>query len=47
MYVFGSVVRGEVHGFNGIDIFIVTEKIDEKYEIIVEVYKEVKVPVEL
>lgn len=47
VYVFGSVVRGEYTGASDIDIMVVTERLDIKYDIMVEVYREVEAPVEL
>ncbi len=47
VYVFGSVVRGKYTAASDIDILIVTEKIEEKYKIMVKVYKEIKAPIEL
>ena len=47
VYVFGSVVRGEYTGASDIDILVVTERIDLKYDMMVEVYRSVEAPVEL
>ena len=47
VYVFGSVVRGKYTAASDIDVLIVTEKIEEKYKIMVKVYKEIKAPIEL
>jgi len=47
VYVFGSIVRGRYTGVSDIDIMVVTEKIDLKYEIMVEVYRSMEAPVEL
>ncbi|MEM2926095.1 MAG: nucleotidyltransferase domain-containing protein [Candidatus Bathyarchaeia archaeon] len=47
VYVFGSVVRGEATAMSDIDILIVTEAIERKYEMMVKVYKAVEEPVEL
>lgn len=47
VFVFGSVVRGKFTGASDIDILIVTERIDLKYEIIVSVYQLIDAPVEL
>jgi len=46
--VFGSVVRGEYTASSDIDILVITEKINMKYDIMVGVYKElVYAPIEL
>lgn len=47
VYVFGSVVRGEFTGVNDIDILVVTDRIERKYEMMVRVYKSTEAPVEL
>jgi len=47
LYVFGSVVRGRYTAASDIDILVVTERIGERYMMMVEVYKKVKAPVEL
>jgi len=47
VYVFGSVVRGKFTAASDIDILAVTEAIEKKKEMIVEVYKKMKAPVEL
>jgi predicted nucleotidyltransferase len=47
IYVFGSVVRGEYTGASDIDILVITNNIEKKYEIMVKVYKEIDAPVEL
>lgn len=47
VFVFGSVVKGEYTASSDIDILIVSEKQDLKYDIMVRVYKEVEAPVEL
>lgn len=47
VYLFGSATRGEFTALSDIDILIVTERIDLKYEIMVKVYKNVEDPVEL
>jgi len=47
VYVFGSVVKGRFTGASDIDILVVTEKIDVRHEIIVEVYRQIKAPIEL
>jgi predicted nucleotidyltransferase len=46
--VFGSVVRGEYTASSDIDILVITEKINMKYDIMAGVYKElVYAPIEL
>ena len=47
IYVFGSVVTGRFIGASDIDILVVTNAIDKKYEMIVEVYKSTEAPIEL
>jgi len=47
LYVFGSVVRRKYTATSDIDILVVTEKLQQKYEIIVQVYKSIEAPVEL
>lgn len=47
IYLFGSVVKGSYTALSDIDILVVTENINKKYDIMVKVYKEVKEPIEL
>jgi len=47
VYVFGSVVRGDFTATSDIDILVVTNDLRKKYEVMVEVYREVDAPVEL
>ena len=47
VYVFGSIVRGRYTGASDIDIMVVTERVDLKYEIMIEVYRSIEAPVEL
>ncbi|MBC7091544.1 MAG: nucleotidyltransferase domain-containing protein [Nitrososphaeria archaeon] len=47
VYVFGSTVRGKYTASSDIDMLVVTEKIEEKNRMAVEVYKHVEAPVEL
>jgi len=47
VYVFGSAVSGRLTASSDIDILVITSKIDEKYRMIVKVYKNVNAPVEL
>ena len=47
VFVFGSVVRGKFTATSDIDILVITEKIDMKYEIMTEVYKSIDAPIEL
>ena len=45
--MFGSVVKGYYTGLSDIDILVVTDKIDMKYDIMVRVYSELDAPIEL
>ncbi len=47
VYVFGSVVRGRFTASSDIDILVITERMELKYEIMVEVYRSMEAPVEL
>lgn len=47
IYLFGSAARGELTALSDIDILVLTERLDLKYEIMVKIYKNVKEPVEL
>jgi len=47
VYVFGSAVKGKFTAASDIDILAVTEAIERKKEMIVEVYKKIKAPVDL
>lgn len=47
VYIFGSVVKGYITALSDIDILVVTENIDMKYEMMVRVYREVEAPIEL
>jgi predicted nucleotidyltransferase len=47
VYIFGSVVKGYTTALSDIDILVVTENIDMKYEMMMRVYREVEAPVEL
>lgn len=47
VYVFGSAVRGEATAMSDVDVMVVTEVIERKYEMMVKVYKSVEEPVEL
>ncbi len=47
VYVFGSIVTGKYTGASDIDVLVITKNIDKKYDIIVNVYKEVDAPIEL
>lgn len=47
VYVFGSIVRGKYTAASDIDILVVTKKIEEKYRMMVKVYKKIRAPVEL
>jgi len=47
VYVFGSVVRGNYTVASDIDILVITEKTDKKYEIMTRVYRSIDAPIEL
>lgn len=47
IYVFGSITTEKFTGASDIDVLVITDKIDRKYEIMVNVYKEVEAPIEL
>ncbi len=47
VYVFGSVVRGKFTAASDIDILVVTRRINQKYSMMVEVYRQVDAPIEL
>jgi len=48
VYVFGSVVRGNYTANSDIDIIIITSKIEQKYDMMVAIYKElIYAPIEL
>jgi len=47
IYVFGSVVRGEYTAASDIDILVVTDRLDKKYDMMTEVYHKVDGPIEL
>jgi predicted nucleotidyltransferase len=48
IYVFGSVVRGLCTAFSDIDILIVTENVNLKYDMMVAVYRElIDAPIQL
>ncbi|MBS7641427.1 MAG: nucleotidyltransferase domain-containing protein [Candidatus Bathyarchaeia archaeon] len=47
VYLFGSATRGELTALSDIDILVLTERTNLKYEIMVKVYKNVKEPIEL
>ena len=47
IYVFGSIVTGKYTGASDIDVLVITNNIDKKYDIMVEVYRETDAPVEL
>ena len=47
VYVFGSVVKGRCTGASDIDILVVTDMVDRRYDFMVRVYKAVDAPVEL
>ena len=47
VYVFGSAVTGRYTGASDIDILIVTENIEEKYEMMARAYMATSAPIEL
>jgi predicted nucleotidyltransferase len=47
VYLFGSSVRGRRIAASDIDVLVLTERMDLKYEIMVKVYKAIEEPVEL
>lgn len=47
VYVFGSIVRGKYTASSDIDMLVVTERLGEKYRMMVEVYKKIDAPIEL
>jgi len=47
VYVFGSVARGKFTAASDIDILVITNKPQLKYEMMVHVYKELEAPIEL
>ncbi|WP_440059597.1 nucleotidyltransferase domain-containing protein [Thermogladius sp. 4427co] len=47
VYVFGSVVRGSYTAGSDIDILVVTKRFESRYDIMVDVYKQIDAPIEL
>lgn len=47
VYLFGSTVTGKYTGASDIDILVITDNINKKHDIIVEVYKSTEAPIEL
>ncbi len=47
VYVFGSVVKGRYTAASDIDILVVTDRLDKKYEMMVDVYHKLDAPIEL
>lgn len=47
VFVFGSVVRGRYTAASDIDILVVTDNLSRKYEMMVEVYKQLEAPIQL
>jgi hypothetical protein len=47
LYVFGSLVKGYYTASSDIDILVVTDRIDLKYDMMVAVYKAIEAPIEL
>ena len=46
-FLFGSAVRGTRTAAGDIDVLVVSELVDRKYDVMVSVYKEVLEPVEV
>lgn len=47
VFVFGSTVRGRYTALSDIDVLVVVESLDKKYEIMTKVYREIEAPIEL
>ncbi|MEM2421905.1 MAG: nucleotidyltransferase domain-containing protein [Candidatus Bathyarchaeia archaeon] len=47
VYLFGLIVRGDATTISDIDILVVTEMVERKYDIMVKVYKALKEPLKL
>jgi len=47
VYVFGSVVEGRYTALSDIDILVITNNINKKYEIMAKVYSSIEAPIEL
>ncbi|WP_148682293.1 nucleotidyltransferase domain-containing protein [Pyrobaculum neutrophilum] len=47
VYVFGSAVRGDYTAASDIDILVVTNAVERKYDIMTEVYRRTEAPVEV
>ncbi|MCX8188635.1 MAG: nucleotidyltransferase domain-containing protein, partial [Nitrososphaeria archaeon] len=47
VYLFGSTTRGKATAASDIDILVVTDLIERRYDMMVRVYKAVEEPVEL
>ncbi len=47
VYIFGSAVRGQYTALSDIDILVVTDRLDKKYDMVVEVYRRIEAPVQL
>lgn len=48
VYVFGSVVKGEYTAASDIDVLVVTERIEKKYDLMIAMYKALPdAPIEL
>lgn len=47
IYVFGSIVKGRYTAVSDIDILVITERIEQRFRMKVEVYKRVEAPIEL
>lgn len=47
IYVFGSVVRGKYTASSDIDILVITNNIDKKYQMKVSAYKEIEASIEI
>ncbi|MEM3151540.1 MAG: nucleotidyltransferase domain-containing protein [Candidatus Bathyarchaeia archaeon] len=47
VHLFGSTVKNKATAISDIDILVVTEMLERKYDIMVKVYKALKEPLEL
>lgn len=47
VFIFGSVVRGRYTALSDIDVLIVVENLNKKYDIMTKIYKEIEAPIEL
>jgi predicted nucleotidyltransferase len=47
VYLFGSVVKGKMTASGDIDILVVTQRLEHKYDMMVAVYQRLDAPIEL